>query len=223
MKLTNQQITQIDEILVLNGLNYEDLKLEVTDHIASEIEVLMDDNTLSFEDNLKTIFEKWKPELQPSFSGLIGFTNPRIMTIKCHKLIKKQFFSVISISFLLAIVSVLFFRNSNNASLLINIQGVLKPFILLELCLVLIALGFVWKSKHQTTYSYLIKKKSSGLIIFLLLIGIGGFPLRLNHSDIKIAFISVFFAIIYILLAGIYLKLVFKHFQFEKKLSLYNS
>ena len=148
MKLTNQQTTQINEILVLNGLDYEDINLEVTDHIASEIEVLMDENMLSFEDNLKTIFEKWKPELQPSFSGLIGFTNPRIMTIKCHKLIKKQFFSVISISFLLAIVSVLFFRNSNNASLLINIQGVLKPFILLELCLVLIALGFVWKSKH---------------------------------------------------------------------------
>ena len=223
MKLTNQQITQINEILVLNGLDYEDLNLEVTDHIASEIEVLMDENTLSFEDNLETIFEEWKPELQPSFSGLIGFTNPRIMTIKCNKMIKKQFFSVISISLLVAIVSVLFFRNSNNASLLINIQAVLKPFILLELCLVLTALGFVWKSKHQTTYSYLIKKKSSGLIIFLFVLGIGGFPLLLNHPDIKIAFVSFFFPIIYILLAGFYLKLAFKHFQFEKKLTLSKS
>ena len=59
MKLTNQQITQIDEILVLNGLNYEDLKLEVTDHIASEIEVLMEDNSFSFDENLKAVFEKW--------------------------------------------------------------------------------------------------------------------------------------------------------------------
>ena len=219
MKLSNEQITQIDEILVLNGLNYEDLKLEVTDHIASEIEVLMEDNSFSFDENLKAVFEKWKPELQPSFSGLIGFTNPRIMSIKCHKLIKKQFFSVISISFLVAIISVLFFRNSNNTNLLINIQAVLKPFILLELCLVLSALVFVWKSKHQTTYSYLIKKKSSGLIIFLFALGIGGFPLLLNHPDIKIAFVSVFFPIIYILLAGIYLKLAFKHFQFEKKLT----
>ena len=223
MKLTNQQITQINETLVLNGLKYEDLNLEVTDHIASEIEVLMDENTYSFDENLKTVFEKWKPELKPSFSGLVGFTNPRIMTLKCHKLIRKQIFNVISISFLVAIVSVLFFRNSNNAILLTNIQAVLKPFILLELCLVLAVLGFVWKSKHQTSYSYLIKKKSSGLIIFLFLLGIGGFPLLLNHPDIKIAFASVFFPIIYILLAGIYLKLAFKHFQFKKKLTLSNS
>ncbi|MBP4141208.1 hypothetical protein J3S90_05265 [Flavobacterium sp. P4023] len=223
MNLTNQQITQINEILVLNGLDYEDLKLEVTDHIASEIEVLMEENTLSFEDNLKTIFEKWKPELQPSFSGLVGFTNPRIMTNKCHKLLRKQLLNFISISFLMAIISVLFFRNSNNTSLLINIQAVLKPFILIELCLVLSALFFVWKSRHQTTYSYLMKKKSINLIIFLFLLGIGVFPVRLNHADIKIAFISIFFAISYTVYTGIYLQLAYKHFQFEKKLSISNS
>ena len=223
MNLTNQQITQINEILVLNGLDYEDLKLEVTDHIASEIEVLMEENTLSFEDNLKTIFEKWKPELQPSFSGLVGFTNPRIMTNKCHKLLRKQLLNFISISFLMAIISVLFFRNSNNTSLLINIQAVLKPFILIELCLVLSALFFVWKSRHKTTYSYLMKKKSINLIIFLFLLGIGVFPVRLNHADIKIAFISIFFAISYTVYTGIYLQLAYKHFQFEKKLSISNS
>jgi hypothetical protein len=41
MKLTNQQIAFIDETLVLNGLTYDDIKLEVMDHIASEIEFLM--------------------------------------------------------------------------------------------------------------------------------------------------------------------------------------
>ena len=40
MKLTNQQIALIDETLVLNGLIYDDIKLEIMDHIASEIEVL---------------------------------------------------------------------------------------------------------------------------------------------------------------------------------------
>jgi hypothetical protein len=40
MKLTNQQIAFIDETLVLNSLTYDDIKLEVMDHIASEIEVL---------------------------------------------------------------------------------------------------------------------------------------------------------------------------------------
>ena len=49
MKLTAEQITEIEETLVLKGLKYDDLKLEVTDHIASEIEVLMQEENISFK------------------------------------------------------------------------------------------------------------------------------------------------------------------------------
>jgi hypothetical protein len=35
---TNQQIALIDETLVLNGFTYDDIKLELVDHIATEIE-----------------------------------------------------------------------------------------------------------------------------------------------------------------------------------------
>jgi hypothetical protein len=38
MKLTNQQIETIEETLVLNGVVYDDIKLELVDHIATEIE-----------------------------------------------------------------------------------------------------------------------------------------------------------------------------------------
>jgi hypothetical protein len=37
MKLTNQQIALIDETLVLNGVTYDDIKLELVDH-TTEIE-----------------------------------------------------------------------------------------------------------------------------------------------------------------------------------------
>jgi hypothetical protein len=37
MKLTNQQIATIDETLVLNGVTYDDIKLELVDH-TTEIE-----------------------------------------------------------------------------------------------------------------------------------------------------------------------------------------
>ena len=219
MKLTTVQITQIEETLVLNGLKYDDIKLEVTDHIASEIEFLMEENTLSFDENLKIVLEKWKPQLQPSFSGLIGFTNPRIMTAKCHKIVKRQLLIVISISALIAVSLLLFARNASYVTVPTNIQQVLKSFVLAEFCSVVLAWGLIQTSKRQTTYSYLMKKKSLGLIIFLFMLGIGLFPVRLNHQDAKIAFVSVFFAIIYVLLTGIYLQLAYKHFQFEKKLS----
>jgi len=38
MKLTTEQIATIEETLVLNGVVYDDIKFELLDHIASEIE-----------------------------------------------------------------------------------------------------------------------------------------------------------------------------------------
>lgn len=223
MKLTNQQIAQIEETLVLNGLKYDDIKLEVTDHIASEIEDMISIKKSSFEVAFKEVFTKWKPELKPSFSGLIGFSNPRIMTVKCHTIVKRQLFTAITISFLITFGLMLFVRNSSYGLVLTNIQEVLRSFVLVEFCLVILALGLIWKSKLQTTYSYLMKKKSFGLIIFIFMLGVGAFPLRVNHPDVKIAFVSVFFLIIYVLIAANYLHFAYKHFQFEKKLSLLKS
>jgi hypothetical protein len=119
MKLTAEQIAQIEETLILNGLIYEDIKLEITDHIASEIEEKISKEKSSFEIVFKEVLEKWKPELQPSFSGLIGFTNPRIMTVKCHKIVKRQLFTVITISSLITLVLLVFVRNSNYGLVLI--------------------------------------------------------------------------------------------------------
>ena len=220
MKLTPEQIEYIDSTLVLNGLEFEDIKLEVTDHIASEVEVLMEENTLSFEENLHVVIDRWKPQLRHSFSGLIGFTNPKIMTVKCNKMIKKQFFIVIGSSALMTLLLLAIFRNSNHEAILTNFQLVLKSLCMAEFCLVILAWGFIWKSKHKTTYGYLIKKKTFGIIIFLFMIGIGVFPLRLNHLDVKTAFVSHFFAIAYVLIAGFYLQLANKHFQFEKKIAI---
>jgi hypothetical protein len=219
MKLTAEQIAQIEETLALNCLIYEDIKLEVTDHIASEIEEKICNDTSSFEVAFTEVFNKWKPELKPSFSGLIGFTNPRIMTVKCHKIVKRQLFNTITISSLITLALMVFVRNSSYGLVLANIQGALRSFVLVEFCLVILASGFVWQSKHQTTYSYLMKKKSFGLIIVLFMLSIGLLPVMLNHPNAKIAFVSVFSAITYVLITGIYLQLAYKHFQFEKKLS----
>jgi len=48
MKLSQEQIAKIDETLAGKGLIYHDIKLEIIDHIASDIEVIMDDKEVSF-------------------------------------------------------------------------------------------------------------------------------------------------------------------------------
>lgn len=66
MQLTNQQIDTINETLVLNGLMYDDIKLELVDHIASAIELAIDDKGVAFNDALKTAFSNWEGQLHAS-------------------------------------------------------------------------------------------------------------------------------------------------------------
>ncbi|MFD0777676.1 hypothetical protein ACFQZF_03215 [Flavobacterium myungsuense] len=65
MKLSQEQIAKIDEKLTLKGLVYEDIKLELLDHIASDTENVMTDKEIAFEIAFKDVFRKWKPQLQP--------------------------------------------------------------------------------------------------------------------------------------------------------------
>jgi hypothetical protein len=75
MKLTNQQITTIEETLVLNGVVYDDIKLELVDHIATENEVLMEGNSLSFEENVQMIFKRWDTIKTFEFISYRNFNN----------------------------------------------------------------------------------------------------------------------------------------------------
>ncbi|MBG6063389.1 uncharacterized membrane protein YciS (DUF1049 family) [Flavobacterium sp. CG_9.1] len=218
MKLTAEQIEFIDSILLSNGIMYDDVKLEMMDHMASEIEILMEENALPFEENFKLVLDKWKPQLQLSFSGLIGFSNPKIITSKCHDLIKNQLLFALFVAGLLTCLVLFLISYSTFNSMFKSIEQVFKSFIVVEFCLVILSLGLVWSTKRQTTYSYLMKKKGLGVILFLFMIGIGMFPAQLNHPDFKIAFVTIFISIIYVVMGMFYLQFALKHFQFERKL-----
>jgi hypothetical protein len=57
MLWTNQQITTIEETLVLNGVVYDDIKLELVDHIATEMRV--GDSREKPLRLFERVFEKW--------------------------------------------------------------------------------------------------------------------------------------------------------------------
>jgi len=92
MKLTIQQIETIDETLVSNGLIYDDIKLEVTDHIASEIENQLENNQSNFTDAFEVVFSKWQSELKLTSNWWSSsFVAPKIVIDKYSLQIKKQF------------------------------------------------------------------------------------------------------------------------------------
>ena len=111
MKLTIEQIAQIEETLILNGLVYQDVKLELLDHIASEIEEKMSNEEISFELVYKSVFEKWKSSLVISSSSAwlgVFFQAPRVVVDKLISYSKRQtviiLLSALVFGFVLALI-----------------------------------------------------------------------------------------------------------------------
>lgn len=225
MKLTNQQITQIDEILVLNGLNYDDLKLEVIDHIASEVEVLMDENTLSFDENLKIVFKKWEDQLTPSSSYWIRNNKsiPKMVVQKCIKIMQHVFLMSFTFGLITTIIVTLIIKNVSNQETLFILNSLLKITSISGIVLLIYAKYKVWKSKHFSSYGYLFNQNGFLQIFNLIFIATGVFQFKDNATFFDFHFIPTFFPIIFLFISGFYLTLAFKHLEFIKKIDSCNS
>src|SRR5690554_3317816 len=65
MQLITDQINHIDYVL-RNDYSFEyfdDLRVELLDHIASDVEALMETNSISFEEALPVVLYKWNDEI----------------------------------------------------------------------------------------------------------------------------------------------------------------
>jgi hypothetical protein len=221
MKLSTEQIAKIEETLVLNGVVYDDIKLELTDHIASEIENNIRENDILFEEAFVHAFDNWKEQLRPSSSKWLGTKNvaPRIvidkMILNSRKLI------LISIVFVLitTIALTVLVRNFNNEIAIENIRTTLRVVFLLELFFIVVCKYLIWKSKSVTSFVFIYKKLNIAALGFLFLLGIGLMPLMRTKVDLEINLVSNFIISIYFIWPLCYIKLAYNHFQFERKLS----
>jgi len=100
MKLTTEQIQQIEEKLYADyDFYYDDTKHEVVDHIASEIEEEMKDN--SFETSFDKVFQNWHSRLQETeWNGMLMYGK-----IKLPMFYKKQLMSSLYKDVLMLIVA----------------------------------------------------------------------------------------------------------------------
>jgi hypothetical protein len=222
MKLTNQQIAQIEETLVLNGVVYDDIKIELIDHIASEIEAEAMSEAKPFEIILKEVFDKWKLQLKPTSHNLLlgyGFLAPKIISDKFADDKKKELF-VAGITVCMLTVLILLIKNKfQSASILSSIVFVLQTTSVLGALLMTSARLFVLNSKAKTTYLFWFKKNFYLILLYGLLIGFGFFPILPTNKNIEIKVGSLIVTLAYLFLIFGNLKLFYKHFQFEKKLS----
>jgi hypothetical protein len=220
MILTPSQIATIEKTLVLNEVIYEDIKLELTDHIATEIEVVLVEKECSFEEALKIVFEKWSPELIPSTSFWTpnNMKLPRIVLNKYVAESKRQFL-VLSIGACLGSFILVFFANKiNNQNGIEYIKYTFQFFFGIELLLTLYCKLKIKKFKKVTFYSMVYQKQTSFVVVFIFLLTIGFWSVRLGNENIYRQLISNFFVITYFILPLWNFQLALRHFKFIHKL-----
>jgi hypothetical protein len=158
MKLTTEQIAKIEETLVINGLVYQDVKLELLDHIASEIEEKMSNEEISFDIVYKAVFEKWKSSLViTSSSAWLGafFQAPRVVVDKLISYSKRQFVIVLILALVFAILLATIISDIQQEKFFYTLNLGLTGVFFLMVLATIVSLFLIWKSKIKTTYGRL--------------------------------------------------------------------
>ena len=159
MKLTANEIQHIDEVLTGHGLDYDDLKYEILDHMANGIEVLMTNEELSFEEAFSKELKNWEQEFKPYSHFLFGYTQvgPRIVIKRCVNLIKQLYLKSIIGGFLIAFILLYFFKLIPNGLYAESVSFIASFVYTIS---TLVALYFIYiatKSKTKSTYQYFLK------------------------------------------------------------------
>ncbi|EAR02752.1 hypothetical protein [Maribacter sp. HTCC2170] len=170
MKLTQNQIQQIETYLDSKELTHLDLRNEVLDHMANAIEESIQEEGLTFKEAFNQEINKWNPELVNYSSFWIGWawTGPKLMIIKAVKETKKFY-----LKSLLATAVISLMIHMTYISLIGNDHlNIMDGFVgLVYIAILGLTLLFFWRIKatdYQTTYSYLYKINTIGFAFMYL-------------------------------------------------------
>lgn len=207
MKLTKEQIQRVEHYLDIKQIDYIDIRLEILDHIISDIEEKMELEKLEFETSFYAITDKWNKHLKETSSFYFGIMHsaPKIILEKAKKYYKKWFFLSL-LSYLIPLILI------DNLNIIIStkIENIINVgfYSIVLICLLAFAYLFVNKDskKVKTTYSFVLKTQSLGFFIgFLILFGLRFLSENGVLNSFNVGFLSI------------YILNLFCYFHFYKK------
>lgn len=166
MELTKEQLQRIEHYLNVKHITYIDLRMEVLDHIVSDIETKMIKENLDFETVFYNVTNKWNPQLKETSSWLFGiaFSAPKIVMKKAKTSYKRMF--LISNCTLITFV---FLENKISFSVLENTQYYITNSLITINIICAFIYAFLMKSnseiKQKSTYSFILKTQKTGIIL----------------------------------------------------------
>lgn len=164
MKLSGEQIQQVEYYLTKKGLKYIDIRYEVLDHMVTDIEQLMESKNLSFLNASENVFTKWNENFVTRSSFWIGlvYSGPKIFIDNSVIIYKKM---VLKIQ-LIAFVVIIGFGNFSNYFKVLQsdysqeITLLFKIIAVFSMVIVLYWFYQIKKTKLQTSYSFLFTRNA---------------------------------------------------------------
>ena len=201
IKLSKEQLLEVEAYLNNNDIEYIDLHLEVLDHISTDIENEMSENNISFEEAFDKIRIKWSKTFSYKWTFWLGVSNggSKLFIDHCLKIYKplwfKSMFAIVAfIAVFYGIVAIF------NINLDANYQLFKSTFLLIALFFPVLLIYWKYqfkKIKFVSTYSYLYNKQIFPNIFITLLLIIQIFRSEKEiFSDFMFVYFTLFFSIL---------------------------
>ncbi|WP_405563762.1 hypothetical protein [Polaribacter sp. Asnod6-C07] len=199
MELTTEQIQKVEEYLDKKRFNFIDLRVEVLDHMISDLESFLNKN-YSFENAFKITVLKWDKHFRESSSFFFGFQyhESKIVVKNAVKIFKPFYFLYLACYFLPMLIFTNFYIVfSEGFSDFTN--GFLNGLNIGFLLYLIFLITKVYKSKVKTTYSFILRTQYLGIIFLVLPLFMGNhFNDDKSFIPFLISFQSAGFAVTYI-------------------------
>lgn len=175
MQLPTDQINHIDYVLRndYSFENFDDLRVELLDHIASDVEALMENNSISFEDALPVVLYKWNDEISWDRNSKYNRV-PKMVSKLWKKLDWKYNYCIIPLTAILCFGSIPYRKEEwmTYAMYVVGFVGIILGGYLLNL---------FSKNKFNTVLSMYAEDQIKiyvGILVLALVVNIG-----INYSD----------------------------------------
>ncbi|WP_194768209.1 hypothetical protein [Tamlana sp. I1] len=165
MKLTTDEIKQIEKFLDVKGIVYVDLRIEILDHLILQIEDEMNNHGVDFEYAFVQVTKKWNSYFNNSSSLLFGltFSAPKLVIDKAKKIYLKYFIIYMLTCFFLPFIN-------DEVEISTFLTCVLVGIILLFSVISIIKFNKIRKSSEKTVYSFIAKTQIWSVITYPLII-----------------------------------------------------
>lgn len=168
MKLTESHIQEIENYIAANNVDFIDLKIELLDHLISDVENKINKG-FSFENALQLTKQKWSKHFRSSSSIFLGIQHSASKII-LKKAVKefKPFYALYIASYFLPLLIVKFFSIEYTENMMFFISFFLKTFTFLALIYFLFIIYKVSFSKGKTTYRFILKTQYFGIVFLVI-------------------------------------------------------